>query len=221
MVSTAAFPTDAEKQMGLRSRLAAAVTDFNDLGVSTNGLAVEVGVDQSTLRRQLSGTRSVDEHLLYRLERELDDLKAERAAKGALPAEYDLPRAGVPLRLMGQAQAGTRDAAEEQDLGEVRVDPSQVPRGRAYVLRVEGGAMWPTLATGDLVVVDADAQPRSGEIVVVTIPGEGTVLRRLRVRRGKGLLEAEADAFGLPIPRDDEDVLLHGVVHAIVGRSLR
>lgn len=130
------------------------------------------------------------------------------------------PPAYESLPLIGMVNAGSAQNVDENRLGEVRVSRPFLPRGKAYVLKIEGRSMSPTLEHGDLVVVDVDAEPRPGDILVVTLPGQGTVVRQL-VRRGKRLLlEAEAEGYE-PYPRDEEEVLIHGVVHAIVGRTLR
>lgn len=220
MVAAVAFETEEEKQERLRRRLSLVVGAFNSLGISTNALANQIGTDQSTLRRQMSGARGVDQHLLYRLETELEKLKADRAAKGLLPEDMEPPRVSVPLPLLGTVNAGSLAAVDEHKIRDVRVDPAHVPRGKAYVLRVEGRSMAPTLEHGDLVVVDVDAEPRPRDIVVVTIPGQGTVVRRLVVKGKRTLLEADGEGYE-PYPRDEEEVLIHGVVHAIVGRTLR
>lgn len=220
MVAAVALETENERQARLRLRLARVVEELRELGVSTNQAARQMGVDQSTLRRQMSGRTGVDEKLVYRLESEADLLKARLAAQGQLPEGVEAPRIGVPLPLIGLVNAGSLTSVEEHKIRDVRVDPAHVPRGKAYVLRVEGRSMSPTLEHGDLVVVDADAEPRPRDIVVVTIPGQGTVVRRLVVKGKRALLEADGEGYE-PYPRDEEEVLIHGVVHAIVGRSLR
>lgn len=89
----------------------------------------------------------------------------------------------------------------------------------SYVLRVPGSAMSPELRAGDLVLVDADRQPRSGDFVCALLNGASLV--RELVRRGpRTTLRALNSAFPeIEIGKDDE-LHFRGVIVRVVGRDL-
>jgi repressor LexA len=98
------------------------------------------------------------------------------------------------------------------------VPPQLRPRGDAYALEVRGDSMRDIgVNDGDVVIIEAREQARSGEIVVALIDGESATLKRLRPRDGWIDLEAENPAF--PVLRyAPERVRIQGVLVGLMRR---
>jgi len=71
----------------------------------------------------------------------------------------------------------------------------------------------------DVVVVDRDAKPSNGRIVIAIVDG-GFVIRQLCIRAGVPTLEARNSRMNYPATVADEDVEIWGVVRASV-RNLK
>lgn len=91
-------------------------------------------------------------------------------------------------------------------------------RGRTYVVRADGDSMTGDgIASGDRLVVDTDAEPAPGDVVVAIVRGEMTV-KRLRVEDGQAVLVPANAAY--PRIAVTEDVDVWGVVASVI-HSLR
>jgi len=71
----------------------------------------------------------------------------------------------------------------------------------------------------DVVVVDRDAKPSNGRIVIAIVDG-GFVIRQLCIHAGVPTLEARNSRMNYPTTVADEDVEIWGVVRASV-RNLK
>ncbi len=210
--------TDAEKQARIARRIQELLREFKRLGVeSRDEIAHTVGTSRQTIWRQAKQDTEPQQTLVTALEWHLERLRERLAAQGKLPEGEPMP-AAVPLPILGIVNAGHLVTQEQQDLGTIAVERKLVPRGRGYVLQVEGDSMAPAYRSGDLVVVNRDAEPHVRDVVVVDVPGHGTVLRRLVMSRGKTRLEADSRGYE-PLPFDDEEIVRQGVVVGFLGSA--
>jgi len=84
--------------------------------------------------------------------------------------------------------------------------------GRATRVKVHGRSMIDAgLNDGDWIDIDADAQPRDGDIVLAEIDGSGRALRRLRIIGGAAVLVAANPEIEPIAICDPERLTIHGV----------
>lgn len=89
-----------------------------------------------------------------------------------------------------------------------------------FVVRIEGDSMTGAgIFSGDLAVVDRSLAPRNKDIVIAVVGGELTV-KRLMHKGGQILLSPENPAYPPIVLRDENDLLVWGVVSAVI-RQLR
>lgn len=142
-----------------------------------------------------------------------------------LVAPMDGKQRGVRLRdteegslpLLGRIAAGR---PIEALVGSERVSvPAQLrPRGDAYALEVRGDSMRDAgIHDGDVVIVEARPQSRSGDIVVALIDGESATLKRMRRRGGDVELLPDNPDFEIQC-YPAERVQIQGVVVGLMRR---
>ncbi len=139
----------------------------------------------------------------------------------ALPPATPIPIADLPpgfdLRAIGAAGAGFPSPA--QDWEETAIDLVELlrlDRAASFVFRVSGHSMVDAgLYDSDVVVVDRDAKPTNGRIVIAIVDG-GFVIRQLCYRDGVPRLEARNSRMSYPVAVADETVEVWGVVRASV-----
>lgn len=103
----------------------------------------------------------------------------------------EAPRGGQSLPLIGVIRAGVPQLAQQEQAGEVVVDPALIRSPDSFVLRVQGDSMIDAqICSGDLVVVRPQPSAENGEIVVVLIAGEAT-LKRFYREEGRIRLQPE------------------------------
>ena len=121
------------------------------------------------------------------------------------------------LRSLGAAGAGFPSPA--QDWEETAIDLVELlrlDRAASFVFRVSGQSMIDAgLYDSDVVVVDRDAKPTNGRIVIAIVEG-GFVIRQLCYRDGVPRLEARNGRMTYPAVVADEGVEVWGVVRASV-----
>jgi repressor LexA len=122
---------------------------------------------------------------------------------------------GVPV--LGSIAAGLPEESSESPEEQLPLAPSYfgIPsRHRAFALRVRGDSMIGRhLLTGDIVVCDADADARHGDIVAALIDHEST-LKTLIHRNGTPWLRAENPAY--PELHPVGELTIQGVVFGVV-----
>ena len=139
----------------------------------------------------------------------------------ALPPATPIPIADLPpgfdLRAIGAAGAGFPSPA--QDWEETAIDLVELlrlDRAASFVFRVSGHSMVDAgLYDSDVVVVDRDAKPSNGRIIIAIVDG-GFVIRQLCYRDGVPQLEARNSRMSTPVAVADEEVEVWGVVRASV-----
>lgn len=88
-----------------------------------------------------------------------------------------------------------------------------------FFVRVQGHSMKDAgIHPGDILVVDRSLPPSDRQIVVAMIDGEFTV-KRLRKRQGKVFLEAENPDFKPIEIREEQDMMVWGVVSYIIHKA--
>lgn len=89
-----------------------------------------------------------------------------------------------------------------------------------FVAKVSGWSMREDHITdGDVVLVDANARPKDGDIVLAYIAGEGQVVKRFRVLGSDRIMLESANPDFKPIMIDDPaSVMVRGVVKGRAGR---
>ena len=138
-----------------------------------------------------------------------------------IPLSQPMPIADLPpafrLRVVSAAGAGFPSPA--QDWEETAIDLVallRLDRAASFVFRVSGQSMIDAgIYDDDVVVVDRDATPVSGRIVIAVVDG-GFVIRQLVWRDGKPVREARNARMRYDAVIADESVEVWGVVRASV-----
>lgn len=102
--------------------------------------------------------------------------------------------------------------------------PREVVRGRRmYLVRMHGDALDAAhLQDGDVLLVDADAEPRHGELVVARVQGRSLIRRFERTDHHTRLAPLSSNPAHRPTPLDRGPAeLLRGVVDAVYLKRLR
>lgn len=142
-----------------------------------------------------------------------------------IPASKPIPVCGIPaeisLRVMGAAGAGFASPAQDwQEHAVNLVELLRLDRAASFVFRVSGQSMIDAgVFDSDVLVVDRDAKPVNGRIVIAVVDG-GFVVRQLCIREGKPFLEARNSQMRYEPVFADEQVEVWGVVRASVRNLL-
>ncbi len=128
-------------------------------------------------------------------------------------------RSPAALRLQVVSAAGAGFPSPAQDWEETAIDLVELlrlDRAASFVFRVSGQSMVDAgIHDDDVVVVDRDAKPTSGRIVIAVVDS-GFVIRQIVWRDGKPLLEARNAQMRYDPVIADESVEVWGVVRACV-----
>ncbi len=198
------------------------------LGVTTQAaLAAELGVTPSSVtdaarRKQVPETWIYK--VAYRSGVRAEWLQTGRGAKrpaaqvqviAESAEEYGLPPA-LAVPVISWVQAGALRSAEDlyPYAGAAEDYIMVAVRGRhSFALRVRGDSMLPDFREGDMIVVDPELAPRSGDFVVAVADdaGEATFKRYLKKKDGEVLMPLNADYS--PIVLKPE--------HRLVGKVVR
>ncbi|WP_313443389.1 S24 family peptidase [Novosphingobium sp.] len=139
----------------------------------------------------------------------------------AIPASTPIPLRNlthpVQLKVVGAAGAGFASPAQDWEESAINlVDLLRLDRAASFVFRVSGQSMLDAgLFDSDVLVVDRDAKPMNGRIVIAVVDG-GFVVRQLCVRNGVPTLEARNSRMHYDPVVADESVEVWGVVRASV-----
>jgi repressor LexA len=126
----------------------------------------------------------------------------------------------VDIPLFGSIPAGFAESREQEADGCVSVDIETIgfkPTRNTFALRVKGDSMiGKHICDGDIVVLDARAEARSGQIVAAYIDGACT-LKTFVLKNGKPYLKAENPKYPNLIPA--EELMIQGVFKALIRRA--
>lgn len=140
-------------------------------------------------------------------------------AQAILP-DRPIPFSEVPhdlrLRIVGAAGAGFPSPAQDWEETAINlVELLRFDRAASFVFRVSGSSMVDAgLYDDDVVVVDRDAKPSNGRIVIAVVEG-GVAVRQLCCRDGLPYLEARNSRMAYPLTVADETVEVWGVVASV------
>ena len=148
-------------------------------------------------------------------------LRDGRLARGIRIPGLDVAR--TPLRevpLVGRVAAGAPIEAIQNLDGMLGVDPALFPEERIFALKVKGDSMIDAgIHEGDIALVQSDAAPAEGAIVVAILDGEATVKEYRRQGADVVLHPANAALPDLVIPAArTADLQIAGVVIGILRR---
>jgi repressor LexA len=103
-------------------------------------------------------------------------LKRQDYVSRGLELTRVIPRDIISVPVVGSVPAGHPIDATENIEGEIALDPSLLPRGNVFSLRVKGDSMKDAgIYDGDMVLVQKQSTARPGEIIVAIIGDEATV----------------------------------------------
>ena len=146
---------------------------------------------------------------------------AEGAARSLRLAGETAKRVqGIPL--LGAIPAGIADfrAQEPDGLVHVDVESLKIPRSsRIFALKVTGDSMiGKQIMDGDIVIMEQNADPKSGDVVAALIDGQST-LKTYLLDRGRPFLRAENPRYPNPIPLSE--LMIQGVMRMLVRTPVR
>lgn len=125
----------------------------------------------------------------------------------------------ISVPLLGNIPAGCPEEQTEHWRETLAVDQALLGGSaghRLFALQVNGESMEGRgIHEGDWVVVDADAPPHEGNVVVALIDGKNT-LKTLAKQKGRFYLKAESPDHSHWIPIDE--MVIQGVVKAVLRR---
>jgi len=127
------------------------------------------------------------------------------------------PKLEGRIRLLGSVQAGLPVDAEELDGEPLVLDRFLVPEPeRTFMLKVHGDSMIDAgIHEGDYVLVEAQVEPSTHDIVVASVDGEWTIKYYTRDTNGPLLLAANRRYMPL---RARHNLHIAGVVRAVIRR---
>lgn len=125
----------------------------------------------------------------------------------------------VSIPILGEIPAGKPEKKEEDRSFTIAVDETILGNckgHRLFALKVTGESMMGrSICDGDWVIVDADASPNEGEVIVALIDGD-TTLKTLAKRNKCFYLKSENPNYPDWIPL--QEMVVQGVVKAVLRR---
>jgi len=122
---------------------------------------------------------------------------------------------GIPL--LGAIPAGHGDLRTQEPDGMIYVDVDtlRIPKShRTFALKVTGDSMIGRhIMDGDIVILEQNAEPQSGDVVAALIDGQST-LKTYVMERGKPFLRAENPKYPALLPRGE--LMIQGVMRMVV-----
>ena len=132
-----------------------------------------------------------------------------------------LKLSGIPfgIPLVGNVAAGLPVSAEENTRDVVSMDEYLVAKpDSSFLLRVTGDSMTGAgIMEGDLVIVERERTPKSGDIVLAEVDGQWT-MKYFRRQGREVVLEAANPAYPTIFPK--EELKIGGVITASVRKYL-
>ncbi len=117
------------------------------------------------------------------------------------------------MMVLGGIQAGipVTEGARPDRLDQFDMDALRIPNNsRTFALKVRGQSMVNVgIYDGDIVIIEFNKEPRSGDIVAALIDGDST-LKRYVTKQGKAFLKAENARFPVLVPA--QELVIQGVM---------
>lgn len=141
-----------------------------------------------------------------------------KAGARALQCAQATPRhESVSVPIIGHVAAGQPILAEEHRLGEVVLDRSMVRWNQPFLLKVKGDSMIDAgILEGDYVLVNAQTQAQSGDIVVALLDDEATVKRFRHTPDGPVLQPENPNYAPISLRLDGPAVRIVGKVNGVL-----
>lgn len=126
-------------------------------------------------------------------------------------------RALLPLRLLGDIQAGFPSPAEEENVDTISLDEWLIERKESsFMLRVSGDSMIDAgIHPGDYVILERGRTPKNNDIVVAEVDGEWT-MKYFERKNGTVCLRPGNSHY--PTLRPKEGLTIAGVVRVVIRR---
>lgn len=162
------------------------------LGLTQAELARRLGISETYLSLLENGKKPISDRFRLNFEQKASD-KLKGEVKETTPALETVP---VPRRIpvVGMAAAAMYDPALSQicDLweGSEETVPCVLEREGIFAIRIQGDSMEPALHDGDVVAVDPNELPKTGDTAVVCLREDGLVIKRWFWRHGVIRLES-------------------------------
>lgn len=166
-----------------------------ELGLTQQQLADLCGVTSTYISQLERGKRSPSPALVRIIALEQEKARKPLSVSAPpVPPPPELLRVKREIPVVGMAAAAMYDPALSQvcDLweGSSETVPCAIEREGIFALRIQGDSMEPALHDGDVVAVDPNALPATGDVAVVCLRAEGLVIKRWHWRRGVIRLES-------------------------------
>lgn len=113
----------------------------------------------------------------------------------------------VLIPVYGRVAAGEPiDASQDNIIGYEKISQDMARRGTLYALQIKGDSMEPRFFDGDTIIVRAQPDAESGEIVVATINGDDATCKKLYKLPGGGIQLHSLNPAYEPFTFDEETV---------------
>jgi len=153
-------------------------------------------------------------------------LELQDIFKNALKSA-SIPRSAIEsdlfdkVPLLGECPCGKKTIVEENVEAWIPMPRSITKGRRIYLLRAKGDSMiGDGIREGDIVIVDADAQPNNGDVIVARIDDECTIKRFYK--HGHHIVLHPANSAHQPIQLTEKNKFLYnGVVQGVLWKGLK
>ncbi|WP_323065969.1 S24 family peptidase [Aeromonas jandaei] len=135
----------------------------------------------------------------------------------------DKPSKGRRIPIVGNTQAGPDgvwfDMGYPDGFSDTYIDfPS---RGNTYGLMVVGSSMDPYYREGEAVIVDPNAEPLTGEVVVVRMADDEVMLKVFTgIRNGEVVLDSLNTSYSRQLRKQEDMQFMHQVVGKVTGSKI-
>ncbi|MDD3369234.1 MAG: XRE family transcriptional regulator [Lachnospiraceae bacterium] len=89
--------------------------------------------------------------------------------------------AGVIIPVLGRVAAGYGHEAIEEKIDEIEISPKTAAKGEHFGLVIVGDSMEPSIHEKDIVIVNRDCEPESGDLVIAMVNGHDATCKRLMI----------------------------------------
>lgn len=157
-----------------------------ELGLTQDGLARKMkGVDRASISQWENDLFTPKGENLHNLAKALDCeiawLIGEKKASSPAPGLTLKAKVTVPVLTLDQARSWKESEKDCQEWRETTADTSQ----KSFAIRFSGDSMtnptgFPTIPDGSIIIVDSEADPTNGNIVVA-LSDSGALVKRLAI----------------------------------------